>query len=468
MPKRSITTTTTGPSAGKADIANTNKRQRSTTKKFSSTAEEKFTSSVDCPPPSPSSMSTSPPGKHNLLVPALPLLPESDHHRVSEVVSDVSSVDLSIQGRFRANSDDCIPIPAHVTTANKISGQSFIPATSVTRPVCSTGSGSGIFFEGRELPPTSPIHGDALDNHDDKEVIIPTFFDTNKIAQASTTVDDVANTSSEQQQQQQQQGVVYDLVPSSLRSRATAFTPLLPSPLLLNRSVASCLFKEQGHVDDNNDNSSMNGRAGVDAPISRGAPTTKASKASADSDGKATMPSKPKSSPATPSLQLDQYAIHMKTQRLRSYLKKRAAERRAVRRAENERNSGRTGTSSSHRSPTGNGCTGIAQSANRSAACSPIGDVMGDAIPQTGAKLQLPRPVSSYTSITTTDLPGLLSTVSYDTATDASTNAAATATATNYDQLSSLNKSAPLSACSQDVLDAAVALTRCLTTKNAS
>lgn len=455
MPKRSITisTRTTGPRGEKVDTTNTNKRQRTTTTTKYYQENDEVGSSIDCAPPprSPSSMST--PGRHNFM-PELPLLPESDHrhrhHRVSEVVSDVSSVDHSIPGRSRANSDDCIPIPAHVTTATKI-----LPVTSVARPVSSTGSGSGIFFEGRELPPTSPINGGALlDSHDDKEVIVPTFFDTNKVV-AHTSVDGT-NKSSEQQQQQEQ-GVVYDLVPSSLRSRATAFTPLLPSPVLLNRSVASYLVKEHRNVDENNDNTSMNGGASVDSSISKGESTTKAntSKASEEINGKTRRP-------ATISLQLDQYAIHMKSQRLRSYLKKRAAERRAIRRAENERNSGRTTTSiSAHKSS-----TGIVGSANRSAAGSPITD-MGADVPQTGIKLQLPRPVSSYTSITTTDPPGLPSTVSYDTATDASTNVTA-ATATNCDQTSSLNESAPLSACSQDVLDAAVALTRCLTTKNVS
>ena len=403
-------------------------------------------------------------------MPALPQLPERDHrhrhHHVSEVVSDVSSVDLSIPGRSRANSDDCIPIPAHVTTATKI----ILPVMpSVARPVSSTGSGSGIFFEGRELPTTSPVNrGTLLDNHGDKEVIIPTFFDTNKVV-AHTKNDGIAPTKSFEEQQQ---GVVYDLVPSSLQSRATAFTPLLPSPVLFNQSVASYLVKEQSRTctDGNNDNAFMNGGASVDASIGKIESTTKTStsKSSPESDANTTKPSTTKSKPTTLSLQLDQYAIHMKAQRLRSYLKKRAAERRAIRRAENERNSGRTTTTSSstHRSS-----TGVVGSANRSAASSPLSDVLVADVPQTGIKRQLPRPVSSYTSITTTAPPGLPSTVSYDTATDASTNAAtATATTTNTDcnQMSSLNESAPLSACSQDVLDAAVALTRCLTTKNAT
>lgn len=412
-------------------------------------------------------MSTTP-GQHNF-VPALPQLPERDHrhrhHHVSEVVSDVSSVDLSIPGRSRANSDDCIPIPAHVTTATKI----ILPVMpSVARPVSSTGFGSGIFFEGRELPTTSPVNrGTLLDNHGDKEVIIPTFFDTNKVV-AHTKNDGIAPTKSFEEQQQ---GVVYDLVPSSLQSRATAFTPLLPSPVLFNQSVASYLVKEQSRTctDGNNDNAFMNGAASVDASIGKIESTTKTStsKSSPESDANMTKPSTTKSKPTTLSLQLDQYAIHMKAHRLRSYLKKRAAERRAIRRAENERNSGRTTTTSSstHRSS-----TGVVGSVNRSAASSPLSDMLGADVPQTGIKLQLPRPVA-YTSITTTAPPGLPSTVSYDTATDASTNAAtATATTTNTDcnQMSSLNESAPLSACSQDVLDAAVALTRCLTTKNAT
>lgn len=466
MPKRSITTTTrtTGPRSDKADTTNTNKRQRTTTTTKCYQAKGAIaSSSIDCAlPRSPSSMSTTP-GQHHF-VPALPLLPEPNHrhrhHRVSEVVSDVSSVDLSMPGRSRANSDDCIPVPAHVTTATKI-----LPVTpSVPRPVSSTGSGSGIFFEGRELPPTSPVNGGALlDNHDDKEVIIPAFFDTNKVV-AHTKNDGIATTTTTSSEQQQQ-GVVYDLVPSSLRSRATAFTPLLPSPVLFNRSVASYLVKEQSRMDGNNDNISQNGGASVDASIGKIESTTKAStsKASPESDEKMTKPGTAKRGPATFSLQLDQYAIHMKTQRLRCYLKKRVAERRAIRRAENERNSGRTTTASStHRSS-----TGVVGSSNRSANGSPIADMLGADVPQTGIKLQLPRPVSSYISITTTDPPGLPSTVSYDTATDASTNAA-TATAADCNQISLLNESAPLSACSQDVLDAAVALTRCLTTKNVS
>ena len=260
MPKRSTTT------PDKANIT-TNKRQ--CTKKSSALDQKGGNiSPIDFPSPQSSSngMSTMP-GKHNnVLLPGQQLLPAAaprhrhqnhQHHRVSEVVSDVSSVDNSTQGRSRANSDDCIPIPSHVTT--KVSGQSSFPVTSVARPVSSTGSGSGIFFEGRELPPTSPVNGTVADNHDDKEVVIPTFFDTNKVA---NTVDDVAITTTSDQL-----GVVYDLVPSSLRSRATAFTPLLPSPVLLDRDVASYLLKEQGHADANNDNNSIDEGASIGASI---------------------------------------------------------------------------------------------------------------------------------------------------------------------------------------------------------
>jgi len=440
----------------------TNKRQRTATSSktefFTFDQKDGIVSSIDCPPRSPSSMSTTrTPDKHNH-VPALSLLPESDTHQhgdhlVSEVVSDVSSVDLSTRGRSRANSDDYIPIPSHVTTTN-VSGQSF-PVSSVVRPVSSTGSGSGIFFEGQELLSTSPVNGSALDNRDNKQVVIPTFFDTNRVVH---TVDDAATTSSEQQ------GMVYDLVPSSLRSRATAFTPLLTSPVLLNRDVASYLLKEQGHVDRNNDNTSMNGGAttNVDASI-KSKSTTKVSKA--ESDGMMTKPCKMKKKPVTPSLQLDQYVIHMKTQRLRCYLKKRAAERRAIRRAENERNSGRT---AAFRSSADSGCSGMLSSSTRSGATSPIADVISATVPQTGIKFQLPMPTSSCTSTATTNPLGLNNTVSYDTATDATTHAPTpNPTATDHNHLSSLNESAPLSACSQDVLDAAVALTRCLSTKHA-
>ena len=455
MPKRSTTP------LDKADTT-TNKKRR--TKRPSALGKKGSNiSPIDRPSPRlPSNSKSTMPAKHKNEVPAQQLLPaavaaaphdrhQKQHRRVS-AVSDVSSVDHSIQGRSRANSDDCFPIPSHVTTRG-CSGQSSFPTTSVVRPVSSTGSGSGIFFEGRELPPTSPVNATETGKHDDKKVVIPTFFDTNK---AANTVDDasIATTSD-------QLGVVYDLVPSSLRSRATAFTPLLPSPVLLNRDVASYLLNEQGHADASNDNSSIDGGASIDAIQSES--SSKISKRASPSVKKTTKLVKKKSEPVTLSLRLDQYAIHMKTQRLRGYLKRRAAERRAVRRAENERNSGRTAYAC--RLSTGGGNTSIPGSANRSAAASPMPGVMGAAVSRTGIELQLPRPMSSYTSITTTETPGCLpGAVSYDTATDATTNTAtATATAVSYDHPSTSTESAPLSACSQDVVDAALALTCCLT-----
>lgn len=454
MPKRSTTP------LDKADTT-TNKRRR--TKRPSALGQKGSNiSPIDCPSPRlPSNSTSTMPGKHKNELPAQQLLPaaaaaphdrhQKQHRRVSEAVSDVSSVDHSIQGRSRANSDDCFPIPSHVTTRGCSGQSSSFPTTSVVRPVSSTGSGSGIFFEGQELPPTSPVNATEIETgkHDDKKVVIPTFFDTNKVA---NTIDDASTTTTSDQL-----GVVYDLVPSSLRSRATAFTPLLPSPVLLNRDVASYLLNEQGHADASNDNSSIDGS--IDAIQSES--SSKISKRAIQSEKKTTKLAKKKSELVTLSLRLDQYAIHMKTQRLRGYLKKRAAERRAVRRAENERNSGRTAHAC--RLSTGGGNTAIPGSANRSAAASPMAGVMGAAVSQTGVELQLPRPMSSYTSITTTEPPGCLpGSVSYDTATDATTNAA-TATAASYEHPSTLTESAPLSACSQDVVDAALALTCCLT-----
>ena len=456
MPKRSTTP------LDKADTT-TNKRRR--TKRPSALGQKGSNiSAIDCPSPRlPSNSTSTMPGKHKNELPAQQLLPaaaaaphdrhQKQHRRVSEAVSDVSSVDHSIQGRSRANSDDCFPIPSHVTTRGCSGQSSSFPTTSVVRPVSSTGSGSGIFFEGRELPPTSPVNTTEIETgkHDDKKVVIPTFFDTNKVA---NTIDDASTTTTSDQL-----GVVYDLVPSSLRSRATAFTPLLPSPVLLNRDVASYLLNEQGHADASNDNSSIDGGASIDAIQSKS--SSKISKRAIQSEKKTTKLAKKKSELVTLILRLDQYAIHMKTQRLRGYLKKRAAERRAARRAENERNSGRTAHAC--RLSTGGGNTAISGSANRSAAASPVAGVMGAAVSQTGVELQLPRPMSSYTSITTTEPPGCLpGAVSYDTATDATTNAA-TATAASYEHPSTLTESAPLSACSQDVVDAALALTCCLT-----
>jgi len=318
--------------------------------------------------------------------------------------------------------------------------------------------------------------------------------------------------------------------------------PLMPRPMLLNRDVASFLLRDvnvasnsskvegvEGAEEENSNNSNSKGRSDNNKGRSRSGSTS--SVASDDSDGvsttkarntescstnsngigsntKSTNTKKNKKNSIKMTMQLDQYAVHMKTQRLRDYLKRRTVERRAVRRAENERNSGRASSSSAsgpsghgrgHGGRGGKGCTGspVLIGTTRPTGINTSAAAVAGRLRRSGAVVSPTHAINITKSSSSSCDGGGYSTPPTAGCTSSlwnSLSAAAAISAASYDDdegdygyddgnyddnygyqgnpdrlptTSSRPKkmeSASLSACSQDVLDAAIALTRCLNT----